>query len=285
MLSIGGIVGVFICVFGGYLLAGGKMDIIVHALPFEFMIIGGSAACTLLVANSGAVAGKVGKDLGRVLSGPRWKKQDYQDLLALLFQLTKLARTKGVLALEPHIEKPHDSDLFNKYPKIVADHHAVDMICDTLRMVGLNLDDPHQVEDALERALKKHHDETLSAAKALTTVGDALPALGIVAAVMGVIKTMASIDQPPAILGKLIGGALVGTFLGVLLAYGVVGPLAARIKQIHEEDARFYSIIRAVIVSYLHGNAPQVAIEMGRQTVPSPIQPSFAELEQALAVP
>jgi chemotaxis protein MotA len=282
MLSIGGIVGVFACVFGGYILAGGKFDIILHALPFEFTIIGGSAACTLLVANSADVAGKVGKDFGRIISGARWKKSDYQDLLCLMHALFKIAKTKGVTGLEPHIEGPHESEVFSKYPKILHDHHAVAMITDTLRMVTMNLDDPHQIENALDRDLKKHHEEVLKGPKALSTVGDALPALGIVAAVMGVIKTMASIDQPPPILGKMIGGALVGTFLGVLLAYGVVGPLAARLKQIHEDDARFYSIIRDVIVAHLHGCAAQVAVELGRKMVPSKIQPSFNDLETAL---
>jgi chemotaxis protein MotA len=156
------------------------------------------------------------------------------------------------------------------------------LICDYLRMVGMNADDPHQIEDVMARELKKIKAEELHPSHAMQTMADALPALGIVAAVLGVIKTMASIDQPPAVLGKMIGGALVGTFLGVLLAYGLVGPLAARLKAVVEEEVKYYEVIRAVIVSHLHGNAPQVAVEAGRKVAPSHHMPSFEELEVAL---
>ena len=186
------------------------------------------------------------------------------------------------MALEPHIEKPEESPAFAKFPKIAGDHHAVTLICDYLRMVGMNADDPHQIEDVMARELKKVLAEELHPSHALQSVADALPALGIVAAVLGVIKTMASIDQPPAVLGGMIGGALVGTFLGVLLAYGMVGPMAARLKGVVEEEAKYHEVIRAVLVAHLHGNAPQVAVETGRKMAPTALMPSFQELEAVL---
>jgi chemotaxis protein MotA len=204
------------------------------------------------------------------------------EILSLLYFLVRLAQTKGPMALEPHIEKPEESAAFQKFPKIAADHHAVMMICDYLRMVGMNADDPHQIEDVMGRELKKVKEEELHASHALQSMADALPALGIVAAVLGVIKTMASIDQPPSVLGKMIGGALVGTFLGVFLAYGIVGPMATRLKGVVEEESRYYDVIKAVIVAHLHGNAPQVAVETGRKLVPTGYMPTFQELEQVL---
>ena len=162
------------------------------------------------------------------------------------------------------------------------DHFAVNFVCDTLRMMTMNLEDPHQVEDAMERQLEKHHHEALCPAHALQSLADALPALGIVAAVLGVIKTMGAITEPPEVLGSMIGGALVGTFLGVFLAYGLVGPMAARLKDVVDEESAFYKIIRSVLVAHLHGNAAQISVEIGRGNVPSSSQPSFSELEQAL---
>jgi chemotaxis protein MotA len=191
-------------------------------------------------------------------------------------------KSKGVIALESHIEKPHDSSLFNRFPKIVKDHFATDFICDTLRMMTMNLEDPHQVEDAMEKQLEKHHHEALQPAHAMQSLADALPALGIVAAVLGVVKTMGSITEPPEILGSMIGGALVGTFLGVLLSYGLAGPFSARMSGIVEEDASFYKIIQSVLVAHLHGNAAQISVEIGRGSIPSPLQPTFLEMEESL---
>lgn len=283
MFQIIGIVVLFAMVFGGYIIAGGKMGVITHALPYELMIIGGAAVAALLIGNSPATLKAVAAGLGKVFAGPKWKKADYRDLLSLLFQLTKTMKSKGVIALESHIEKPAESAIFQRYPKILKDHFATDFICDTLRMMTMNLEDPHQVEDAMEKQLEKHHHEALAPAHALQSMADALPALGIVAAVLGVIKTMAAITEPPEILGGMIGGALVGTFLGVFLAYGLVGPLAARLKEIVDGDAAYYKIIQSVLVAHLHGNAAQISVEIGRGDVPTSAQPSFLELEEALA--
>src|SRR5688500_12542362 len=192
-------------------------------------------------------------------------------------------KSKTVIALARHSESRKNTTIFHRCPKITKDQFAVDFICDTLRMMTMNLEDPHQVEDAMEKQLEKHHHEALAPAHALQSLADALPALGIVAAVLGVIKTMGAITEPPEVLGTMIGGALVGTFLGVFLAYGLVGPFATRLKELVEEEASFYKIIQAVLVAHLHGNAAQISVEIGRGNVPSNAQPSFLELEEALS--
>ena len=282
MTTIAGLVFLLGCVFGGYVIAGGKFDIILHALPHEMIVIGGAAIGAFVMANSLGDIKHVAGGFGKILKGARYRKPDYVEMLSLLYFFFRLAQTKGAMALEPHIEKPEESSAFAKFPKIQKDHHAVALICDYLRMVGMNADDPHQIEDVMARELKKLHHEEMHPSHAMQSVADALPALGIVAAVLGVIKTMASIDQPPSVLGGMIGGALVGTFLGVLLAYGMVGPMAARLKGVVEEESAYFEVIRAVLVAHLHGNAPQVAVETGRKMAPSDAMPSFQELEGAL---
>lgn len=282
MLLIIGTVIVFVCVFGAYILAGGKMGIVLHALPHEMMTIGGAAVGAFLISNKGVVIKKTLKDLGKTAGDGKWKKQDYQDLLAMLFATMKLARTKGMLALEAHVENPEGSALFSPYPRIQKDHFAMDLICDTLRMMTMSFEDPDRVKTMMDNVLEKHHHETVMPAHAMHHMADGIPALGIVAAVLGVIKTMASIDQPVEILGAMIGGALVGTFLGVFMAYGFVGPIADKLDQIYEQEHQFYLIIRDVLVSHLQGNAPQISVEIGRGGIPTKLQPSFAELEEAL---
>jgi len=282
MFQIIGIVLLFAMVFGSYLISGGNFAPIIEAAPHELMAIGGAAVAATLTANSLTTIKGMGGGMGKVFSGPKWKSADYKDLLSLLFLLTKTMKSKGVIALESHIEKPHDSTIFNRFPKIMKDHFAIDFICDTLRMMTMNLEDPHQVEDAMEKQLEKHHHEAHAPAHALQNMADALPALGIVAAVLGVIKTMGSITQPPEILGQMIGGALVGTFLGVFLAYGMIGPFASRMGAVVEEEGAFYKIIQSVLVAHLHGNAAQISVEIGRGSIPSEAQPSFLQMEEAL---
>ena len=282
MFQIIGIVMLFGMVFGSYLMGGGKLDVIIEAAPHELMAILGAAVAAFLISNSMVVIKGTASGFGKIFKGPKWKPADYRDLLSLLFLLTKTMKSKGVIALESHIEKPHESKIFERYPKITHDHFAVDFICDTLRMMTMNLEDPHQVEDAMEKQLEKHHHEHLEHAHALQNLADALPALGIVAAVLGVIKTMGSITEPPEILGGMIGGALVGTFMGVFLAYGLVGPFASRLKAIIDEEASYYKIIQSVLVAHLHGNAAQISVEIGRGDIPSGAQPSFGEMEEAL---
>jgi chemotaxis protein MotA len=281
MIGIVGIVIIFVMVFGGYIAAGGKMGLILKALPFEFMMIGGAAAGAFVISNDMSGIKHTMKDMGKVFKGPKWKPEDYKDLLCLLFELIRLARQNPV-GLEEHIESPENSSIFSKYPKILADKEAIALTCDTLRSASMNYDDPHQVEEVLEKRMEANLQHALHSPHAMAAIGDGLPALGIVAAVLGVIKTMASIDQPPEILGKMIGGALVGTFLGVFLAYGFAGPFAAKMKSVIEEDAHFYQLVREVLVANLHNHATNICIEVGRQNTPGHYRPSFSELEEAL---
>ena len=281
MIGIVGIITVFVMVFGGYLAAGGKMGIILKALPFEFTMIGGAAIGAFLIANDMPGVKHTLRDIGKVFKGPKWSHGDYKDLLCLLFELIRLARQNPV-GIEEHIEDPESSTIFSKYPKINSDRETIALICDTMRSASMNYDDPHQVEEVLEKRMDANFHHAMHSSHALQTVADGLPALGIVAAVLGVIKTMASIDQPPEILGKLIGGALVGTFLGVFLAYGLVGPFAAKVKSVTEDENHFYHLIREVLVANLHNHATNICIEVGRQNTPSHCRPSFADLEERL---
>jgi chemotaxis protein MotA len=281
MIGIIGIAVIFIMVFGGYLLAGGKMGIILKTLPFEMIMIGGAALGAFLLSNDLAGVKHTLKDVGKVFKGPKWKPVDYRNLLCLLFELIRVARSNPI-ALEEHIENPKDSAIFGRYPRLQKDHEVVDLICDTLRAASMNYDDPHQVEEVLDKRMEATQIHAMHSSHALQTIADGLPALGIVAAVLGVIKTMGSIDQPPEVLGKMIGGALVGTFLGVFLAYGLVGPFAARVKAVVEDDAHFYQLIREVLVANLHRHAPNICIEVGRQNTPHHVRPSFGDIEEAL---
>lgn len=281
MLGLAGIVCIFVMVFGGYLMAGGKMGIILKSLPFEMTMIGGAAVGAFLISNSLNEVKHTLKDVAKVFKGVHWKPEDYRDLLCLLFELIRLGRQNPV-ELESHIEEPENSEIFSHYPRILADKEAVAMISDTLRAISMNYDDPHQVAEVLEARIEENKHHAMHSSHALQSMADALPALGIVAAVLGVIKTMGSIDQPPEVLGKLIGGALVGTFLGVFLAYGIVGPFATRLKAITEQDGHFYALIQEVLVANLHNHATNICIEVGRQSTPTHVRPSYADLEAAL---
>jgi chemotaxis protein MotA len=282
MLTLGGLGFALACVFGSYILSGGSLEPLIEALPFEMMTIGGSAIGTFLMANSMHDVKHTLKGIGKIIKGAVFKKSDYIELLSLMYFLTRLASSKGAMALESHIEKPNESAAFQNFPKILNNHHACNIICDYFRMVGMNADDPNQIEDVLARELKKMLNEEIHGSHALQGMADALPALGIVAAVLGVIKTMAHINEPPAVLGAMIGGALVGTFLGILLAYILAGPFASRLKGVVEEEAKYFEVIRAVLVAHLQGNAPAVSVETGRKMAPTQHMPSFQELEAAV---
>jgi chemotaxis protein MotA len=282
MLTLGGLGFLLACVFGSYVMAGGSIEPLIEAMPFELLTIGGAALGTFVMSNSMHDVKHTLGGLKKVLKGASFRKPQYVELLSLLYLFTRLATTKGAMALEPHIESPAESAAFQKFPGILGNRHATSMICDYLRMLGMNADDPHQIEDLMGRELKKTLHEELHGAHALQSMADALPALGIVAAVLGVIKTMSHINEPPAVLGAMIGGALVGTFLGVLLAYGMAGPFASRLRGVVEEESQYFEVIRAVLVSHLHGNAPQISVETGRKMAPNQHMPSFQELEQAV---
>jgi chemotaxis protein MotA len=282
MGGIAGIVVIFVTVFGGYTLAGGKMGIILHSLPYELMMILGASIGAFLISNPGPVIKHALGDVAKVFKGPKWKGEDVRQLLCLMFELLRIARQAPV-ELEEHIEDPKGSRVFSRYPKIQGDQVAIDLICDTMRSASMNYDDPHQVEEVLEKQLESKFHHAMHSAHALQTMADGLPALGIVAAVLGVIKTMASIDKPPEVLGQMIGGALVGTFLGVFIAYGFVGPFAAKVKAVVETEHQFYQLIREVLVANLHKHAVDICVEVGRQNAPREWRPSFGELEEALS--
>lgn len=281
MSGLLGIVVTFAMVFGGYLLAGGSMSVIMYSLPYELMMIGGAATGAYVLSNDMATLRHTLGDIRRAFSGPRWTQDDHRDVLLLLYRLLRLARANPI-ELEQHIEDPHGSAIFAAYPRILADADTVGLIADTLRSIGLNYDDPYQVEDVLARRINLMREEGEHVAHALRGTSDALPALGIVAAVLGIIKTMAAIDQPPEVLGKMIGGALVGTFLGVFLAYGLVGPLAARLAAVRRQEDSFHEVIKSVLVAGLHQHATNLCVEVGRQAAPVALRPSFSDLEASL---
>jgi chemotaxis protein MotA len=282
MLTLGGLAFLLACVFGSFVASGGALGPLIAAMPFELLTILGAAIGTFIMANSMHDVKHTLAGFGMIIKGERFRKPDYIELLSLLYWFARLASQRGAMALEPHIEKPEESVAFKHFPKILANHDTCALICDYLRMIGMNADDPHQIEDVMARELKKTLAEEMHGSHAIQTMADALPALGIVAAVLGVIKTMGHINEPPAVLGEMIGGALVGTFLGVLLAYGMAAPCAARLQSIVIGESKYNEVIRAVLVAHLHGNAPQVSVETGRKMVPNEHMPSFPKLEQAL---
>lgn len=280
MIAAIGLVVLLVMVFGTFILAGGDIGVVLHALPIEMSIIGGSAVGALLIGNSmGHLKGIMGGFMS-VFKGPKYVKQDFLDCIFLVSKLMKMLRTDGPVALEPHIEDPGSSSVFAEYPKLIKDHTLTNLICDSLRLVVVSSGqlDPHAVEDVVDQSLKTHHHEAMEPAHNLQTLADALPALGIVAAVLGVVKTMGAIDQPPAILGGMIGSALVGTFLGVLLAYGLVGPIANRCKQIIESDAAIYHVAKQIIIASLHGHPQPLVIEAARSSLTHEKQPTFADV-------
>jgi chemotaxis protein MotA len=281
MTSILGIIVTIIMVFGGFLLAGGNMAVITHSAPHEMMIIGGSAIGAFLVGNDMAGIKHTLGDIAAVFKGPKWKKADYNDLLCLMHELVRISRESPV-EIEGHIENPEESKLFQQYPKILKDKGFVELICDTIRSMIMNFDDVYQVEELLDKQLETIKEDKLHGSHALQSMADALPALGIVAAVLGIIKTMASIDKPPEVLGQMIGSALVGTFLGVFLAYALVGPFATKVKSLREQEHYFYGIIREVLVSSLHKNPTNICVEVARRSAPKHQRPSFNDVEEAL---
>ena len=283
MFAAIGLFGVFFCVFGGYVIFGGKMGIIVEALPKEVMIIGGSAVCSFLIANSAHTVKQSMADVKRIFGGARFHKQEYMELLSLLYQILKTMKSKGVLAIEQHIEKPMESNIFNAYPSIMKNPFTIKFIADYLRMFSIGVDNPHELEALMEQEIEKAKHEDLHSSHALQNMADAMPALGIVAAVLGVIKTMGSITEPPEILGKLIGGALVGTFLGVWLSYGFIGPISSILKQIADAELKYLQCMKAGLLAHLHGSAPAISVEYARKALASEVRPSFYEVEEACA--
>jgi chemotaxis protein MotA len=279
MFVIIGYVVVLVAVFGGYWLAGGKFPVILKAAPIELAIIGGSAIGAFLVGNSTKVIKATIAAVPTLFKGSKYTKPRYMELMALLYEILAKARKEGLMSIEADVENPHDSPLFQKFPNISADHHLVEFITDYLRMMVSGNMNSHEIENLMDGEIETHHHEAHAPMNAIQGVGDGLPAFGIVAAVLGVVKTMASVGQPPAVLGQMIAGALVGTFLGILLAYGFVSPLAKLLEQKADEGHKELQCVKITLLASLQGYAPAIAVEFGRKVLFSTERPSFQELE------
>ncbi len=280
MLFIVGVIIVIVCVFGGYVALGGHLYVLWQ--PFELVIIGGAAIGAFIIGNPKSVLAGTGKELGKLLKGSKYGKEAYLELLTLLYAIFKLAKSKGLLALEAHVEDPHDSDLFKQFPILQKDHHALEFLCDYLRMMILGSENPFEMEVLMDEEIETRHSEEMQISNAIQTMADATPALGIVAAVLGIIHTMGAITEPPEVLGKLIGGALVGTFLGVLLAYGFFGPMASFLKQTYNAEIKYFHCIKVALLAHMQGNAPAVSVEFARKALLGEVRPSFYEVEEAV---
>ncbi|MCH9051229.1 MAG: flagellar motor stator protein MotA [Proteobacteria bacterium] len=280
MLFIIGAIIVSVSVIGGFVAIGGHLYVLWQ--PFEFVIICGAALGAFIIANPKSLLAKVGSAVGQMMKGPRHTKESYLELLSLLYAIFRLAKSKGMLVLEQHVENPEESELFGKFPLFFADKHALGFVCDYLRMMVMGAENPYEMEPLMDEEIEAHHTEQMTLSNAFRTVGDGLPALGIVAAVLGVIHTMGSITEPPEVLGKLIGGALVGTFVGVLLSYGFVAPMADALKAVYDSETKYYQCIKAGLLAHMQGYAPSVSIEFARKALFSNVRPTFYEVEEAV---
>jgi chemotaxis protein MotA len=267
------------CVFGVFIAHGGNIAVVLRALPFELITILGAAIGAFLANNQPKVVKASMRGIARCFKGSKFSKARYMELLALLYEILQKARKEGLMSIENDVEEPHSSPLFQKYPTVGSDHHVVEFITDYLRMMVSGNLNAHEIESLMDNEIDTHHQEEHAAVAALTRVAGGLPAFGIVAAVLGVVNTMASVGQPPAVLGGMIGSALVGTFLGILLAYGFAEPLAGLLEQKVEDAGKELQCIKTTLLASMQGYAPQVAIEFGRKVLYSGDRPSFIELE------
>lgn len=278
MFAIIGIIIVFGCIVAGYLMEHGNLRVLLQ--PAELIIIGGAAVGTLLVANPLHILKKIGGGIGGVFGASKFGKQTYIDALKMMYDLLNKARKDGLMALEPDVEEPQKSPVFSKNPAFLQNHHIRDFVCDSLRMAITGID-AFDLDQMLDLDLEVQHQDSTQPTAALSTMADSLPGLGIVAAVLGVVITMGSLGGPPEEIGHKVAAALVGTFLGILLCYGLVGPIAANMTKAAEEEHAFLYVMRVLMVSFLKGTAPIMAVEMARRAVPGHVRPSFKELEQA----
>jgi chemotaxis protein MotA len=279
MFSIIGILVVFGAVIGGFLMEKGPILVLVQ--PSEFVIIAGAAVGTLLAANPLNVLKKIVASLMLVLKGSKYSRQRYIDTLKMMFLVFNKARKGGLVGIESDVEEPEKSTVFSKYPDFLGNHHARDFVCDTMRMAITGGATPFDVDQMMELDMDVHHAGASQPVSALATVADSLPGLGIVAAVLGVVVTMSALGGPPEEIGHKVAAALVGTFLGILLCYGMVGPLAANLTKLVDDEHCYYHVLRVVMLSFLKGMSPTLAVEVGRRAVPEHVRPSFKEVEQA----
>jgi chemotaxis protein MotA len=278
MFAIIGIIIVFGCVVAGYLMEHGNLRVLVQ--PAELIIIGGAAVGTLLVANPLHILKKIAGGIGGVFGSSKFGKQTYIDTLKMMYDLLNKARKDGLMALESDVEEPQKSPVFAKNPPFLKNHHVCDFVCDSLRMAITGID-AFDLDQMLDLDLEVHHQDSAAPTAALSTMADSLPGLGIVAAVLGVVITMGALGGPPEEIGNKVAAALVGTFLGILLCYGLVGPIAANMTKAAEEEHAFLYVMRVLMISFLKGTAPIMAVEMARRAVPGHVRPSFQELEAA----
>src|SRR5437764_1109226 len=279
MFVIIGIVVVFGAVVAGYLMEHGNLKVLIQ--PAELIIIGGAAIGTVLIANPMYILKAIAGGIGGAFGGTKFSKDKYLETLKMLFELFSRARKEGLMALETDSDAPDKSPVFSKYPKFLKDHHALDFVCDTIRMAASGGVEPFDVDQMMELDMDVHHAGALLPTAALSTMADSLPGLGIVAAVLGVVITMGALGGPPEEIGHKVAAALVGTFLGILLCYGLVGPIASNMAKAAEEEHAFLYVMRVLMVSFLKGSAPIMAVEVARRAVPGHVRPSFKELEQA----
>lgn len=277
MFSIIGIVVVFGAIIGGFLMEKGKMPVLVQ--PAELLIIGGSALGTLLVANPLPLVIRVFKSLLGVVGQNRFTAAFYLESLKMLNDIFQFARKNGMVKLEEEIENPEKSALLSKYPQLTKDHHVLHFVCDTLRTAVSGVVSPHDLDAMIENDIEIHHNGSSAPVRALTTVADALPGLGIVAAVLGIVITMGALGGPPAQIGEKVAAALVGTFLGILLSYGVVGPLASSLEKLVDAEGEYYQMLRAGLMAFAKGTAPILAVEFARRSIPHDLRPSFKQME------
>jgi chemotaxis protein MotA len=284
MMALVGVVGLVAMVFGGFAFTGGNLEPVLHALPHEMLIIGGAAVGALIISNTPKSLKQLGGGIARLFKGPQFTKADFLGAIFLTVRLMRLLKAEGAVAVEPHVEAPQSSAIWSEYPKLRADHFFVSLVCDTLRLLVVSTGTVSSVaiEDVLDAAIETHHHDAQKPVEQLTALADGLPALGIVAAVLGVVKTMGSIDKPPAVLGGMIGSALVGTFLGVLLAYGLMAPAATRLKAILDSDAEIYHVVRRIILASIRNQPQPIVLEHARTAISPVNQPQFAEVFEGL---
>jgi chemotaxis protein MotA len=279
MFAIVGVLLVFAAVVGGFLMEKGHIQVLLQ--PAELIILGGAALGTLLTANPLHILKGIAGGLTGVLRGAKFGKPRYLATLKMMYQFLNKVRKEGLLSVETDVEKPHDSSIFKNYPDFLSDHDARDFVCDTLRMAITGGVEPFDMDQMMELDMEVHHHDATQPVSALSTVADALPGLGIVAAVLGVVITMGALGGPPEEIGHKVAAALVGTFLGILMCYGVVGPLAANMSKNADEHNSYLHVLRVLLLAFLKGSAPMIAIEMGRRAIPAHVRPSFDEMEKS----
>ena len=279
MFAIVGILLVFGAVIGGFLMEKGHIQVLIQ--PAELLILGGAAVGTLLTANPMHILKGIVSGLTGIMGGSKFGKPRYLSTLKMMYQFLNKVRKEGLLSVEMDVEKPQESTLFKNYPEFLKDHHARDFVCDTLRMAITGGVEPFDMDQMMELDMEVHHHDATQPIRALSTVADALPGLGIVAAVLGVVITMGALGGPPEEIGHKVAAALVGTFLGILMCYGVVGPLSSNMAKTAEEHNSYLHVLRVLLLSFLKGSAPMIAIEMGRRAIPAHVRPNFDEMEKA----